>query len=239
MTSTPRTAIVTGATSGIGLAVGPRTGQPGPPCLHLRPQRGTGSGNRQTTLRQREVSPSTASLRRPLPRRHPGHGPRRGRTLRHRSASWSTTPDAAAAGSPPTSPTTCGTTSSTPTSTACSASPGRCSPPAACAKPSWGRIINIASTAGKQGVVLGAPYSASKHGVVGFTKALGMELAPTGVTVNAVCPGYVETPMAQRSGRATPSLEHHRGRRARRSSKRRSRSAATPPPKRWPAWSAT
>ncbi|MFC7844319.1 3-oxoacyl-ACP reductase FabG [Streptomyces sp. NPDC057382] len=61
-----------------------------------------------------------------------------------------------------------------------------------------GRIVNIASTAGKQGVLLGAPYSASKHGVVGFTKALGRELAPTGVTVNAVCPGYVETPMAQR-----------------------------------------
>lgn len=65
------------------------------------------------------------------------------------------------------------------------------------AKP-WGRVINIASTAGKQGVVLGAPYSASKHGVVGFTKALGNELAKTGITVNAVCPGYVETPMAQR-----------------------------------------
>ena len=61
-----------------------------------------------------------------------------------------------------------------------------------------GRVINIASTAGKQGVVLGAPYSASKHGVVGFTKALGNELAPTGITVNVVCPGYVETPMAQR-----------------------------------------
>jgi len=62
----------------------------------------------------------------------------------------------------------------------------------------WGRIVNIASTGGKQGVVLGAPYSASKHGVIGFTKALGLELAKTGVTVNAVCPGYVETPMAQR-----------------------------------------
>lgn len=60
-----------------------------------------------------------------------------------------------------------------------------------------GRIINIASTGGKQGVVLGAPYSASKHGVIGLTKALGLELAKTGVTVNAVCPGYVETPMAQ------------------------------------------
>ncbi|GAA3726065.1 SDR family NAD(P)-dependent oxidoreductase [Streptomyces tremellae] len=61
----------------------------------------------------------------------------------------------------------------------------------------FGRIVNVASTAGKQGVVLGAPYSASKHGVVGLTKALGNELAPTGITVNAVCPGYVETPMAQ------------------------------------------
>ncbi|MEU4745178.1 SDR family NAD(P)-dependent oxidoreductase [Actinosynnema sp. NPDC023658] len=61
-----------------------------------------------------------------------------------------------------------------------------------------GRVVNVASTAGKQGVVLGAPYSASKHGVVGFTKALGLELARTGITVNAVCPGYVETPMAER-----------------------------------------
>nr|WKU62169.1 SDR family NAD(P)-dependent oxidoreductase [uncultured bacterium] len=59
-----------------------------------------------------------------------------------------------------------------------------------------GRIINIASTGGKQGVVHAAPYSASKHGVVGFTKALGLELAKTGITVNAVCPGFVETPMA-------------------------------------------
>jgi ketoreductase len=60
-----------------------------------------------------------------------------------------------------------------------------------------GRIISIASTGGKQGVVHAAPYSASKHGVVGFTKALGLELARTGITVNAVCPGFVETPMAE------------------------------------------
>ncbi|SEK75756.1 3-oxoacyl-ACP reductase FabG [Streptacidiphilus jiangxiensis] len=59
-----------------------------------------------------------------------------------------------------------------------------------------GRVVSIASTGGKQGVVFGAPYSASKHGVVGFTKALGLELAKSGITVNAVCPGYVETPMA-------------------------------------------
>lgn len=61
-----------------------------------------------------------------------------------------------------------------------------------------GRIVNIASTGGKQGVLHGAPYSAAKHGVVGFTKALGLELARSGVTVNAVCPGFVETPMAER-----------------------------------------
>ncbi|GAA2248267.1 putative ketoacyl reductase [Streptomyces ruber] len=61
----------------------------------------------------------------------------------------------------------------------------------------WGRIINVASTGGKQGVALGAPYSASKSGLIGFTKAVALELAGKGVTVNAVCPGYVETPMAQ------------------------------------------
>jgi ketoreductase len=60
-----------------------------------------------------------------------------------------------------------------------------------------GRIISIASTGGKQGVVHASPYSASKHGVVGFTKALGLELARTGITVNAVCPGFVETPLAE------------------------------------------
>lgn len=62
-----------------------------------------------------------------------------------------------------------------------------------------GSIINIASTGGKQGVMYGAPYSAAKHGVVGFTKALGIELARDNadITVNAVCPGFVETEMAE------------------------------------------
>ncbi|MCO1575095.1 SDR family NAD(P)-dependent oxidoreductase [Crossiella sp. SN42] len=59
-----------------------------------------------------------------------------------------------------------------------------------------GRIINIASTGGKQGVPFGAPYSAAKAGVIGFSKALAKEYAATGPTVNAVCPGYVETPMS-------------------------------------------
>lgn len=61
-----------------------------------------------------------------------------------------------------------------------------------------GRIVNIASTGGKQGVIHAAPYCASKHGMVGFTKAVGLELAKnkSGITVNAVCPGFVETDMA-------------------------------------------
>ena len=64
--------------------------------------------------------------------------------------------------------------------------------------PDYGRIVNVASTAGKQGIAFATPYSASKHAVIGFTKSLAKELASRGVTVNAVCPGYVETPMAQR-----------------------------------------
>ncbi|MFJ5855751.1 SDR family oxidoreductase [Enterobacter cancerogenus] len=63
-----------------------------------------------------------------------------------------------------------------------------------------GSIINIASTGGKQGVVYGAPYSASKHGVVGLSKSVGLELAKRNmdITVNAVCPGFVESGMAER-----------------------------------------
>ncbi|PRX51421.1 ketoreductase [Prauserella shujinwangii] len=72
----------------------------------------------------------------------------------------------------------------------------------------YGRIINIASTGGKQGVALAAPYSAAKNGVIGFTKAVALELAKTGITVNAVCPGYVETPMAHRVRRGYAGYWH-------------------------------
>lgn len=61
----------------------------------------------------------------------------------------------------------------------------------------WGRIINIASTAGRTGYPYVSAYCAAKHGVIGFTRALARELASRGVTVNAVCPGYTETDMLE------------------------------------------
>jgi 2-dehydro-3-deoxy-L-rhamnonate dehydrogenase (NAD+) len=59
----------------------------------------------------------------------------------------------------------------------------------------WGRIVNIASIAGKEGNPHLAAYSASKAAVIGLTKAIGKELATTGVLVNAIAPAVVETPM--------------------------------------------
>ena len=62
-----------------------------------------------------------------------------------------------------------------------------------------GRIIFIASTAGLKGYAYVAPYVAAKHGVIGLMRALATEMARTGVTVNAVCPGFVETDMLEES----------------------------------------
>lgn len=60
-----------------------------------------------------------------------------------------------------------------------------------------GRIVFISSTAGLKGYAYVAPYCAAKHGVVGLMRALAQETAAKGVTVNAVCPGYTETPMLE------------------------------------------
>ncbi|HVK31523.1 MAG TPA: 3-hydroxybutyrate dehydrogenase [Burkholderiaceae bacterium] len=62
----------------------------------------------------------------------------------------------------------------------------------------WGRIINVASTHGLVASAQKSAYVASKHGVIGFTKAVALETATTGVTVNAICPGWVLTPLVQK-----------------------------------------
>lgn len=59
----------------------------------------------------------------------------------------------------------------------------------------WGRVVNVASLAGLEGHRYIAAYAAAKHAVVGFTKSVAAEAEGTGVTVSAVCPGYVDTPL--------------------------------------------
>lgn len=63
----------------------------------------------------------------------------------------------------------------------------------------WGRIVNVASIAGLYGAPYITAYTASKHGVMGFTRALAAEIDGTGVTVNAICPGYTQTDMMQQA----------------------------------------
>lgn len=80
----------------------------------------------------------------------------------------------------------------------------------------WGRIINVASTAGLIGYPYVSAYCAAKHGVIGLTRSLALEVARKGVTVNAVCPGYTETDIVrdavhnivQKTGRSAEQARH-------------------------------
>ena len=69
---------------------------------------------------------------------------------------------------------------------------------AAMRKKRWGRIVNIASAHALVASPFKAPYVAAKHGIAGFTKAAALEVAEHGITVNAVCPGYVRTPLVEK-----------------------------------------
>jgi 3-hydroxybutyrate dehydrogenase len=66
-------------------------------------------------------------------------------------------------------------------------------------KRGWGRVVNIASNAGVSGYGYTAAYCAAKHAMVGFTRALAIDLARTGVTINALCPGWVHTQMSEQA----------------------------------------
>ncbi len=63
----------------------------------------------------------------------------------------------------------------------------------------WGRIVNISSSSAQGGQPLMTHYVASKAGVIGFTKALALELGPQGITVNTIPPGFIDTPMLRRT----------------------------------------
>lgn len=66
----------------------------------------------------------------------------------------------------------------------------------------WGRIVNVASVAGHRGIGTGVAYTAAKHALIGLTRALAMEVAGQGITVNAVCPGTVATDLVRGLGAA-------------------------------------
>jgi 3-hydroxybutyrate dehydrogenase len=65
-------------------------------------------------------------------------------------------------------------------------------------KKRWGRIVNVASAHALVASPFKAPYVAAKHGIAGFTKAVALEVAEQGITVNAICPGYVRTPLVEK-----------------------------------------
>ncbi len=74
----------------------------------------------------------------------------------------------------------------------------------------FGRVVNIASVAARTGIKYGAAYSAAKHGLIGFTRSLALEVAKKGITANAICPGWTETRMMEESVEATANATNRK-----------------------------
>jgi NAD(P)-dependent dehydrogenase (short-subunit alcohol dehydrogenase family) len=75
----------------------------------------------------------------------------------------------------------------------------------------WGRIVNVSSQAGKRGIPRFSAYCAAKFAVIGITEALAREVAADGITVNAVCPGTVDTPLLEQEGGVWETMAGQRG----------------------------
>ena len=100
----------------------------------------------------------------------------------------------------------------------------------------WGRIINIASAHGLVASAQKSAYVAAKHGIVGFTKAIALETATTGVTVNAICPGWVLTPLVQKQIDAARRAKASRSRPSASCSPRSSLRCSSRRPSSWASW---
>ena len=101
----------------------------------------------------------------------------------------------------------------------------------------WGRIINVASAHGLVGSPFKAAYVAAKHGIVGLTKVIALETAEHGITCNAICPGYVYTPLSKRRSMIKRKrTASHANRSFAKSFWLSSRTSASQPSKSWALW---
>jgi 2-hydroxycyclohexanecarboxyl-CoA dehydrogenase len=195
--TTARTAIVTGGGSGIGLAISRAAGRRRERRGHLRPRRrrGRGGGRRDRGRRAaRPIGLTVDVTDRARHRRRRRRGPASGWAG---PPSWSTAP------------------ASTDSTRSCPNHPEKWNRILAvnltgtfdCCQAvvpdmieeGWGRIVNISSSSAQGGQPIMTHYVASKAGVIGFTKALALELGPKGITVNTIPPGFIDTPMLRGS----------------------------------------
>ena len=208
-----KTALVTGSTSGIGLGIARALGGAGAnvDAQRLRRRRRDRGAARRSSPSEYGVKVAYSGADMSQAGRDRGHG----RARRRRSSAGSTSSS---------------TTPASSTSRRCEDFPAgplgrgardqpvvgvprhrrrRCR---GCRSASWGRIVNIASAHGLVASAHKSAYVAAKHGLVGLTKAVALETATTGITCNAICPGWVLTPLVQKQIDARAKRGRHRDR---------------------------